>query len=142
MPLLVERHQTTLPDALRADLAKVYRDSPEFPSGEAAVQALTAALAAPDAVLYTGVFNSRHICGVLASGQPGQRQMRYLCVHPANRGRGLAHRLFDEVRRLEAAAGAQYLEAGFNLQQAGVPEMLLRAGFIPQGEPPVYRCLL
>jgi GNAT superfamily N-acetyltransferase len=142
MPLIVESCRSSLPDAAKANLARVYRDSPEFASGEGAVTALDAMLGDPEAVLYAGVFNGKHICAMLASGPAVRRQLRYLCVHPANRGRGIANRLFEEVRRQEAAAGASYLEAVFNLEQPGVPELLLAVGFIPQGQPEVYRCML
>lgn len=142
MPLLVESVRQTLPEALAAALARVYRDSPEFASSEAAMTVLAQGLGEDGSVLYSGVFNSKPIAAVLASGSGKCRQLRHLCVHPANRGRGVGARLMDEVRRLEGEQGVEYLEAVFDLSQAGVPEMLLAMGFIPHGEPPVYRCRL
>jgi len=142
MPLMVESFRFALPDELKTQLVKVYKDSPEFASGESALEVLAEALGGHDSVLYAGVFNDRHICSVLAQGDGPHRQLRYLCVHPANRGRGIARRLIDEVRRLEAEQGSSYLEAVFDLRQQGVPEMLLAMGFIPHGEPGAYRCRL
>jgi len=142
MPLTVESVQFGLPDDLKTHLVKVYRDTPEFASGESAIDVLTEALGGHGSVLYTGVFNNKHICAVLAQGDGQQRQLRYLCVHPANRGRGVARRLLDEVRRLEAERGSTHLEAVFDLRQEGVPEMLLAMGFIPHGQPEAYRCRL
>jgi GNAT superfamily N-acetyltransferase len=142
MPLTVESFQFALPDALRIQLVKVYKDTPEFASGESAMEVLEEALGVHGSVLYSGVFNGKHICSVLATGDGPHRQLRYLCVHPANRGRGIARRLMDEVRRLEADQGVVYLEAVFDLRQEGVPEMLLSMGFIPHGEPEGYRCRL
>ncbi len=141
MPVIVESFQASLPEVVSQQLARVYLDSPEFEGGEAAVAALAQALA-EGATLYTGLFNARHIAAVLAQGQGPVRQLRYLCVHSATRGRGVAERLMYEARRLEGEQGAQYLEADFNLSQEGVPEMLLALGFIPHGQTGLYRARL
>lgn len=141
MPVIVESFRQALPAEVGAQLSRVYRDSPEFESGEAAVAALAAALAA-GATLYTGFFNQRHIAAILAEGEGPHRQLRYLCVHPATRGRGVAERLMAEARRLQGEVGVEYLEADFDLSQEGVPEMLLALGFIPHGEAGIYRCRL
>ncbi|MFN3587062.1 MAG: acetyl-CoA sensor PanZ family protein [Moraxellaceae bacterium] len=140
MPVAVAPVASPFTPALAADLARVYADSPEFSSAEAAVAVLADATAEGD-VLYTGLFNGRHIAAVLVRGEGRVRAMRYLCVHAATRGRGVAERLVAEVRRLELARGTQWLEADFDLTQEGVPEMLLAMGFIPHGNGN-YRCLL
>jgi ribosomal protein S18 acetylase RimI-like enzyme len=140
MPVAVTVAVAPLDAALAGELRRVYADYPAFASAEVAVETLAAAVAAGD-TLYTGVFNARHIAAVLVRGEGETRHMRYLSVHVATRGRGVAERLVAEVRRLEAARGVQWLEADFDLTQEGVPDMLLALGFIPHGEGN-YRCRL
>lgn len=132
MPVVVESVRQQMPEALEAQLLRIYADSPDFESPEAAMATLKGALS-EGAVLYTGIFNQRYIAAVLASGTGETRQLRYLCVHPATRGRGVAERLMNETRRLESEAGTAWLEADFNLAQEGIPDMLLALGFIPHG---------
>ncbi|MDP2227609.1 MAG: acetyl-CoA sensor PanZ family protein [Moraxellaceae bacterium] len=140
MPVAVSLATSPFAPGLQQDLARVYADSPEFSSPEEAATVLEGAVAAGE-TLYTGLFNGRHIAAVLVRGEGLVRRMRYLCVHDATRGRGVAERLVAEVRRLEAAQGTEWLEADFDLTQEGVPEMLLAMGFIPHGQGN-YRCLL
>lgn len=140
MPVAVEITPSPLSPALEGDLVRVYTDYPGFASAEAAVEVLRDAVAAGD-TLYTGIFNARHIGAVLVRGEGDVRHMRYLCVHVATRGRGVAERLVAEMRRLEQARGTQWLEADFDLSQEGVPDMLLALGFIPHGQGN-YRCRL
>lgn len=140
MPVAVTLAALPLSPALADDLTRVYADSPEFSSPAAAVAVLGDAVADGD-TLYTGVFNARHIAAVLVRGEGPVRAMRYLCVHAATRGRGVAERLVAEVRRHEQERGTEWLEADFDLTQEGVPEMLLAMGFIPHGQGN-YRCLL
>ncbi|HEX6592066.1 MAG TPA: acetyl-CoA sensor PanZ family protein [Moraxellaceae bacterium] len=139
MPVAVAAVSAPLSDTLLQDLPRVYADYPVF-SPEAAVEVLQRGLAA-GGTLYTGFFNARHIAAVLVVGEGEVRGMRYLSVHPATRGRGVAERLVAEVRRLEAERGSQWLEADFDLAQEGIPDMLLAMGFIPHGEGN-YRCRL
>lgn len=131
MPLIVESFRLGLPGEVKEQLGRLYKGSPEFSSGDAAAVVIEEALQGSDSTLYTGVFNARHICAILAQGKAPRRQLRYLCVHPANRGRGIARRLFEEVRRLESAQGITDLEAAFDLDIEGVPEMLKALGFAP-----------
>lgn len=140
MPVAVEVAASPLAATLADELRRVYVDYPAFASAEAAVAVLQEAVVAGD-ILYTGLFNKRHIAAVLVRGEGETRHMRYLSVHAATRGRGVAERLVAEVRRLEAERGTQWLEADFDLSQEGVPEMLLALGFIPHGEGN-YRCRL
>jgi len=140
MPVAVEIAASPLTDALAAELLRVYVDYPAFTSAEAALAVLEEAVAAGD-TLYTGVFNNRHIAAALVRGAGETRHMRYLSVHAATRGRGVAERLVAEVRRLEAERGTAWLEAEFDLTLEGVPEMLLAMGFIPHGTGN-YRCRL
>lgn len=140
MPVAVEVAASPLDELLAAELLRVYADYPSFASAEAALAVLKEAVAAGD-TLYTGLFNSRHIAAALVRGDGETRHMRYLSVHAATRGRGVAERLVAEVRRLEAARGTRWLEAEFDLTLDGVPGMLLAMGFIPHGEGN-YRCLL
>lgn len=139
MPVVVETASAPLDRELAGELLRIYSDSPDFTAPETAVAVLADALANGD-TLYTGVFNQRHIAAVLVRGEGPTRYLRYLGVHPATRGRGVAERLVAEVRRLEAERGTEWLEAGFDLKQEGVPDMLLAMGFIPHGEAGNYRC--
>ena len=138
MPVVVETAPPVLDPALADQLARIYADSPEFTSAAAALEVLSDAVASGD-TLYMAVFNARHIAAVLVRGEGPVRHMRYLCVHEATRGRGVAERLVAEVRRQEAGRGTHWLEAAFDLGQEGVPEMLLAMGFIPHGAGN-YRC--
>lgn len=141
MPVLVSVAATPLAPQIMADMEKVYVDSPEFASGTAAAQALADATQAGE-TLYLGVFNGHNISAVLVRGENENRHMRFLCVHHATRGRGVAERLVAEVRRLEKERGARWLEADFDLTQEGVSEMLLDLGFIPHGDNGHYRALI
>lgn len=129
MPVIVERVSQQLSTEMSEQLLKVYADSPEFDAADAAVNALNTALN-QGATVYAGVFNKRAVAAVLVSGEGDTRQMRYLCVHPATRGRGVADRLVSEVRRLEAENGVTWIEAAFDVNQKGVPQMLESMGFI------------
>lgn len=140
MPVAVEVASSPLSPALENDLARIYADYPGFASAAAAMGVLRDAVATGD-TLYTGLFNAHHIAAVLVRGEGEVRHMRYLCVHGATRGRGVAERLVAEMRRLEMARGTQWLEADFDLAQEGVPDMLLALGFIPHGDGN-YRCRL
>lgn len=140
MPVSVVRENAPLPEPLADELHRIYADSPDFASPEAAVAVLHDAVAHGDS-LYTGLFNGRHIAAVLVRGKGETRHLRYLGVHPATRGRGVAERLISEVRRLEAERGARWLEADFDLAREGVADMLLAMGFIPHGSGN-YRCRL
>lgn len=140
MPVAVAAVAAPLAADLLQDLQRVYADYPVFASPEDALEVLQQGLAA-GGTLYTGLFNARHIAAVLVVGEGEVRGMRYLSVHHATRGRGVAERLVAEVRRLEAGRGAQWLEADFDLSQEGIPEMLLALGFIPHGDNN-YRCRL
>lgn len=141
MPVLVSVAAAPLSPQVMADMEKVYVDSPEFASGAAAAEVLADATSDGD-TLYLGVFNGHNISAVLVRGESDSRAMRYLCVHHATRGRGVAERLVAEVRRLEQERGTRWLEADFDLAQEGVPEMLLDLGFIPHGETGRYRALI
>lgn len=133
MPVAVETLSFPLSASTADELARIYEDSPEFADPAEALAALAQAVEA-GSTLYAGVFNSRHIAAVLVGGEGETRHMRYLCVHAATRGRGVAERLVAEVRRLEGSRGAEWLEAHFNLEQPGISDMLLALGFIPHGE--------
>lgn len=132
MPVYVEPLSPPFSEESREGLRRVYTDTPEFPSPEEALVALEEAVR-EGSTLYVGIFNQRLVAGILLSGQGDTRQMRYLCVHPATRGRGVSERLVAEVRRLETERGTHWLEADFDLRQEGVSEMLLGMGFIPKG---------
>ena len=140
MPVAIEVTVAPLDPVLEGELARVYADYPGTASPAEVLTAVRAALAA-GATLYTGVFDARHIAAMLVCGEGETRHMRYLCVHDATRGRGVAERLLAEVRRREAAGGSHWLEADFDLAQEGVPEMLLALGFIPH-DGGSYRCRL
>ena len=114
MPVLVSVAAAPLSPQVMADMEKVYVDSPEFASGAAAAEVLADATSDGD-TLYLGVFNGHNISAVLVRGDGDSRSMRYLCVHHATRGRGVAERLVAEVRRLEQERGTRWLEADFDL---------------------------
>lgn len=141
MPVIVSVAAAPLSAQIAADMEKVYADSSEFASGAAAAQVLSDAVSDGD-TLYLGVFNGHYISAVLVRGEGENRFMRYLCVHQATRGRGVAERLVAEVRRLEKENGTRWLAADFDLTQEGIPEMLLDLGFIPHGEGGTYRALV
>jgi GNAT superfamily N-acetyltransferase len=141
MPVSVSVAVAPLTPSIMVDMEKVYADSPEFESGAEAAQALADATRDGEA-LYLGMFNGHNISAVVVRGEREVRHMRFLCVHHATRGRGVAERLIAEVRRLEQEAGTRWLEADFNLAQEGVPEMLLDLGFIPHGDAGHYRALI
>lgn len=141
MPVLVSVAAHPLSSQIAEELEKVYADSPEFANGANAVQALEEA-ALDGESLYLGVFNDHVIASVLVRGDSESRHMRYLCVHHATRGRGVADRLVAEVRRLEKEQGTRWLATDFDLTQEGIPEMLLDLGFIPHGETGHYRALV
>ena len=140
MPVTVAVAPVPLDAALQSSLRRVYADYPGFASPEAAVAALAEAANAGD-TLYTAVFNARVIAAALTHGAGDARHMRYLCVHAASRGRGVAERLVAEIHRLEAARGHRWLEADSDVNQEGVVDALLAVGFIPYGEGH-YRCPL
>ncbi|MCC2639536.1 MAG: hypothetical protein K0Q68_3255 [Moraxellaceae bacterium] len=140
MPVAVEIATAPLSDDTAAELARIFEGTPDFASPEAAVAVLRDAVASGD-TLYTGVFNKRRIAAVLVRGEGETRHLRYLTVHPATRGRGVAERLVNEVRRLEAERGTRWLEVDFDLSREGVPDLLLALGFIPHSHGN-YRCRL
>jgi GNAT superfamily N-acetyltransferase len=132
MPVVVEVAATPLSPALETELGHIFTDYPAFTSADIALTVLRAAVAEGD-TLYTAFFNNRYIAAVLVRGEGETRHMRYLCVHNATRGRGVAERLIAEMRRYELVRGTKWLEADFDLAQEGVPELLLALGFIPHG---------
>ncbi|HEX4869899.1 MAG TPA: acetyl-CoA sensor PanZ family protein [Moraxellaceae bacterium] len=132
MPVLVERHTAALDPVLVAELGRLYTDTPDFASPASAQAVLQDAVAGGD-VLYAGLFNGKHIAAALLRGNGATRHLHYLAVHPATRGRGVASRLVAEIRRIEGADGADWIEADFDTTQEGIPEMLLSMGFIPHG---------
>ena len=138
MPVLVERHTASLDSTLVAELGRLYTDTPDFANAASAQEVLADAVAHGD-VLYAGLFNGKHIAAALVRGEGPTRHMQYLAVHPATRGRGVASRLVAEIRHQEAATGAEWIEADFDISQEGIPEMLLSMGFIPHGGDGHYR---
>lgn len=138
MPVIVERHAGSLDATLVAELGRLYTDTPDFANAASAQEVLADAVADGD-VLYAGLFNGKHIAAALIRGAGETRHMQYLAVHPATRGRGVASRLVAEIRHQEAALGAEWIEADFDITQEGIPEMLLSMGFIPHGPEGHYR---
>lgn len=140
MPVEVFEFHHELPVDVASMLDKVYVDTPGTSGSVEVLQEVEKGLK-NGGRYYAGQFNGKWIAGVLVSGLDGERVLRFLAVHPATRGRGVAERLVNEVRRLEAEQGEGYLVTGFDLTQPGVPEMLLALGFIPHEEG-AYRCQL
>lgn len=133
MPVLVEALCSPISESVQDELQRVYIDSPAFDTPEEAIDTISQALASGD-TLYVGIFNSRLVAAVLVGNGEDARQMRYLNVHPATRGRGVAERLIAEVRRLETERGSIWLEAAFDLNREGIPDMLLSMGFVTRNE--------
>ena len=62
--------------------------------------------------VYTAEFNSKIIGAIWSTGQGESRVLEYVVVHPANRGRGVAERLVEEVCRIEEEQGVKHFEPG------------------------------
>ncbi len=111
MPITVHAYTSLEKEELRTQLERLYDTSPEFGDGHDAVEQLEQNLA-QYTLLYTAEFNTKVIGAIWCSGQGENRTLEYIVVHPANRGRGVAERLVEEVCRIEEAKGVKVFEPG------------------------------
>jgi len=110
MPVIVTA-ETSLSPELRAGLSKLYASSPEFADGDEAVAEAERVLGA-GGVVYAGWFNGKAVSSIMAWGPDDNRTLRWIVVHPANRGRGIAERLVSESCRLEREQGRSHFVPG------------------------------
>ena len=111
MPITVHAYTSLEKEELRSQLERLYDTSPEFGDGHDAVEQLEQNLA-QYTLLYTAEFNTKVIGASWCSGQGENKTLEYIVVHPANRGRGVAERLVEEVCRMEEAKGVKVFEPG------------------------------
>lgn len=119
MPITVHAYET-LDDNLRDQLENLFDISPEFPDGMVAVAKLEEALAESaqsyttdfHAKLYTAEFNDKVIAAIWVVGRGSERVLKYVVVHFANRGRGVAEHLVREVTERETALGVRTFVPG------------------------------
>ena len=110
MPVSVTAEKSLSPE-LSAGLSKLYASSPEFASGQEAVEEAERVLAT-GGLVYVGWFNGKAVSAIMAWGPDNSRTLRWIVVHPANRGRGIADRLVGEVCRLEREQGRAHFVPG------------------------------
>ena len=111
MPITVHAYTSLEKEELRSQLERLYDTSPEFGDGHDAVEQLEQNLA-QYTLLYTAEFNTKVIGAIWCSGQGENKTLEYIVVQPANRGRGVAERLVEEVCRMEEAKGVKVFEPG------------------------------
>lgn len=111
MPITVHAYTSLEKEELRSQLERLYDTSPEFGDGHDAVEQLEQNLA-QYTLLYTAEFNTKVIGAIWCSGQGENKTLEYIVVHPANRGRGVAERLVEEVCRMEEGKGVKVFEPG------------------------------
>ncbi len=111
MPITVHAYTSLEKEELRSQLERLYDTSPEFGDGHDAVEQLEQNLA-QYTLLYTAEFNTKVIGAIWCSGKGENKTLEYIVVHPANRGRGVAERLVEEVCRMEEAKGVKVFEPG------------------------------
>ncbi|MEG0482683.1 GNAT family N-acetyltransferase [Acinetobacter piscicola] len=111
MPITIHA-KTSLENAeVRDQLERLYDTSPEFGDGKDAVEQLEQNLA-QYTLLYTAEFNTKIIGALWCTGQGESKILENIVVHPANRGRGVAERLVEEVCKIEEEKGVKNFEPG------------------------------
>ncbi len=140
MPVEIQEFHKNLPESVAIQLVGVYVDSPEVVQAEQVLEQIRQGLAAGDRY-YAGYFNGHYICGVLIHDEVDHRSMRFLAVHPATRGRGVAERLVDEVRRLETLLKPGHLVTQFDTSDHELVSIFLAMGFLPHRDGQ-FRCTL
>ena len=111
MPITVHAYTSLEKEELRSQLERLYDTSPEFGDGHDAVEQIEQNQA-QYTLLYTAEFNTKVIGAIWCSGKGENKTLEYIVVHPANRGRGVAERLVEEVCRMEEAKGVKVFEPG------------------------------
>lgn len=91
---------------LQTRIIKLYDQSPEFESGEQAIQLFERCFRQGSS-LYVGIFNDKPIAciGCFDDGQMNVRRLQHIVVHPANRGRGIGAKLIKQVIDSERKKG-------------------------------------
>ena len=111
MPITVHAYRTLENLAIRTQLERLYDTSPEFGDGQDAMQQLEQDLQ-QYTTIYTAEFNTKIIGAIWSTGQGESRMLENIVVHPANRGRGVAERIVEEVCRIEEEHGVKQFEPG------------------------------
>ncbi len=111
MPITVHAYRTLSDTVFSQQIERIYDTSPEFGDGQDALDQLQQQLH-QYTTLYTAEFNSKIIGAIWCTGQGTSRLLENVVVHPANRGRGVAERLVEEVCRMEEAQGVNQFEPG------------------------------
>ena len=111
MPITVHAKTSLNTAEVRDQLERLYDTSPEFGDGKDAIEQLEQNLA-QYTLLYTAEINTKIIGALWCSGQGESRTLENIVVHPANRGRGVAERLVEEVCRMEEDKGVSVFEPG------------------------------
>ncbi len=140
MPVDVHVYTDHLSEQIAGQLLKIYVDMPEHEKPGEILQSIAAGLCGGDRY-YAGYFNGRYICGVLIHDEGEFRSMRYLAVHPATRGRGVAERLVDEVRLKETERTHGLLVTAFDTSDPELVSIFLAMGFLPHKDGQ-FRCTL
>ena len=111
MPITVHAKTSLENEEVRNQLERLYDTSPEFGDGKDAVEQLEQNLA-QYTLLYTAEFNTKIIGALWCTVQGESKVLENIVVHPANRGRGVAERLVEEVCRMEEEKDVQKFEPG------------------------------
>ena len=111
MPITVHAYTSLENAEVRSQLERLYDTSPEFGDGQDAIDQLELNLA-QYTLVYTAEFNTKLIAAIWSTGQGESRTLENIVVHPANRGRGVAERLVEEVCRIEEEKGIKNFEPG------------------------------
>lgn len=106
MPITVHTYASLEKEEIYSQIERLYVVSPEYENESQAISMLIQHLN-KGAVLYVAMFNDKIIGSVLAMGASHERILDQLVVHPANRGRGIARRLIEEVDKIENEHGVQ-----------------------------------
>ena len=111
MPITVHAKTSIENEEVRDQLERLYDTSPEFGDGQDAIEQLEQNLA-HYTLLYVAEFNTKIIGALWCTGQGESKVLENIVVHPANRGRGVAERLVEEVCRIEEEKGVKTFEPG------------------------------
>lgn len=103
---------------LNFNIQQLYAQSPEFVSGEEAIQLFERQFRY-GASLYVGMWKDKPIAciGCFDDGQDNCRRLQHVVVHPANRGRGIGAKLLKQVVDSERKKGMRQFVSGCNFTQ-------------------------
>lgn len=102
MPITIHPYSSLENKEIERQLEQLYMTSPEFSNGIEAVHELKKTIG-EQTLLYTAEFNTKIIAAIwcFRDEANSKRILKYIVVHPANRGRGVAQRLISEVCFME-----------------------------------------